>query len=185
MVPAGFTVLLGGARSGKSALALRIAHAWTGPVAVIATARVGVGESIDDDLAARVARHRAERPPEWTTLEEADDLAGALALVPANALVIIDCITLWVASAFDRDGGATVERDADSLARLVAARAQPTIAVTNEVGLGVHPETEIGRVFRDTLGRVNATLAAHADRTLFLAAGRAVRLDDPARVLAE
>ena len=186
-VPPGFTFLLGGARSGKSALAVKLGEAWPGAVTFVATAQL---TGHDTDLAARVARHRDDRPTHWTTIEPVGDLVGEVAAAPEDSLVIVDCITLWVAAALgDTLGDAAtepigadrhrIERAAGALAKVLASRTAPSIVVSNEVGLGVHPETSIGLVFSDTLGRVNGTLAAHASRTLFLAAGRAVRLDDP------
>ncbi len=194
-VPPGFTFLLGGARSGKSALAVMLGHAWPGAVTFVATARL---TGHDTNLAARVARHRNDRPTHWTTIEPVGDLVGdlvgAAAAAPEDSLVIVDCITLWVAAALDDEitdalddacigpidaDRHRIERTAGALANVLASRSAPSVVVSNEVGLGVHPETSIGLVFRDTLGRVNGTLAARASRTLFLAAGRAVRLDDP------
>lgn len=190
-VPPGFTFLLGGARSGKSALAVKLGEAWPGAVTFVATAQL---TGHDTDLAARVARHRDDRPTHWTTIEPVcglvGDLVGQVAAAPEDSLVIVDCITLWVAAALGdtRDHAATeptgadrhrIEPAARALANVLASRRAPSVVVSNEVGLGVHPETSIGLVFRDMLGRVNGTLAAHASRTLFLAAGRAVRLDDP------
>ena len=174
-VPTGLTLLLGGARSGKSALAVALGRSWEGPVTLVATARL----RDDDDLALRVARHQAERPANWTTVETARDVIGALRNAPSDTLVIVDCITLWVAAAFDQPDELTIEADALTLARVAASRSAPTVLISNEVGLGVHPSSEVGRRYRDTLGRVNATLAAHAQRTLLLVAGRALRLDDP------
>lgn len=174
-VPPGVTLLLGGARSGKSSLAVALGRAWTGAVVVVATARVGD----DADLAERVARHRAERPAEWRTVETTD-VVGAVAGAPDHALVIVDCVTLWVADAFDEPGREAAVVDAAlELAGIAAARPGPTVLVSNEVGLGVHPPTELGRRYRDALGRVNVVLAQQADRSLLLVAGRALPLHDP------
>ena len=186
-VPTGFTLLLGGARSGKSALAVKLGESWPGAVTFVATAQL---TGRDTDLAARVARHRDDRPTHWTTIEPVGrlvgDLVGEVAAVPEDSVVIVDCITLWVAAALDNASTEPIdadrhriERAAEALANVLASRRAPSVVVSNEVGLGVHPETSIGLVFRDTLGRVNGILAARASRTLFLAAGRAVRLDDP------
>lgn len=167
-------LLTGGARSGKSAYAERLVARSTAPVVVIATA-----EAFDDDMAARIARHRAERPAQWRTIEEPRDLVGALASVPGDACVLLDCITVWVGNRFHHDGveaGARIEAAAVELAQAIAARRGPSVVVTNDVGLGLVPDTALGRRYRDTLGRVNATLAAAADRVLFLSAGRAVDL---------
>jgi adenosylcobinamide kinase/adenosylcobinamide-phosphate guanylyltransferase len=174
-VPTGFTLLLGGARSGKSDLAVRIGRAWAGPVTFVATADVRG----DDDLAARVARHRADRPDSWHIVEEPHDVANAIRSVDPGQLVIVDCITLWV-SGLCTDGASLddIGTAAGELADCLASRADPSVVVSNEVGLGVHPSTAIGRVFRDALGHANQRLARQAHRTLLLVAGRAVRLHD-------
>lgn len=168
----GLTLLLGGARSGKSSLAVSIGRRHRGPVTFVATL-----EPFDDDLAGRVARHRDERPA-WPTIEAPLDLAGAMR--GAEGLAIVDCLTLWVNNLLHRgDPDDVIGVAAAEAAELAASREVPTVVVSNEVGLSVHPETELGRRYRDVLGRVNQTFAARADRTLLLVAGRAVRLDDP------
>jgi len=165
------TLLLGGARSGKSSLAVRRAAAAGAPVVFVAT-----GEAGDDEMAARIERHREERPSSWTTVEEPRDLEAAVAGAPAAACVVIDCLSLWVANVFE--SGIDVERRADAIAAAAAARPGPTIAVSNEVGLGVVPATPLGRAYRDVLGRVNAIFAARADEAFFVVAGKALRLED-------
>jgi adenosyl cobinamide kinase/adenosyl cobinamide phosphate guanylyltransferase len=169
------TLLLGGARSGKSALAVDIGSRAAGSgqgVVFIATAT-----ALDDDMGQRIARHRAERPP-WPTLEEPHDLAVALRSVPAGNLAIVDCLTLWVSNLMLRgDDDETIEAAATDAAAIAAAG--HTVTVSNEVGLGLHPTNDVGRRYRDLLGRVNRVWAAAADRTLFLVAGRAVPLADP------
>jgi adenosyl cobinamide kinase/adenosyl cobinamide phosphate guanylyltransferase len=174
----GLTVLVGGARSGKSSLAVELGRRHVGDVVLIATALAS-----DDDLAERIDRHRAERP-DWPTVEEPLDLEAALATVDEHAFVIVDCLTLWVSNLLwrgraDDEVVALAARAAERAAR----RTGPTVAITNEVGLGVHPETALGRRYRDVLGRVNQVWAAAADRSLLLVAGRALRLDDPWEVL--
>jgi adenosyl cobinamide kinase/adenosyl cobinamide phosphate guanylyltransferase len=165
--------LLGGARSGKSALAVRTAAAWPGPVVFVATA----GPGDDGEMRARVEAHRAERPDGWTTVEEPLDLAGALAAAPQEACVVVDCLTLWVANALEAASpDDDVERAAEEVARLAAARDSPTVVVSNEVGLGIVPPTPLGRRFRDVLGRVNAIVAASADRASLVVAGRELEL---------
>lgn len=160
------TFLLGGARSGKSSLAIELASSWGGPVTVIAT-----GEAGDDEMAARIEAHRAERPAGWTTVEEPVDLASALELAPADAAVIVDCVSLWVANVFDLDVEALNER------AVAAARQRArAIVISNEVGLGVVPVSELGRRYRDVLGRVNAKWAAAADEAAFVVAGKMLRL---------
>ena len=168
------TVLIGGARSGKSDLAVQIGRQYDGAVTFIATA-----QGLDGDMASRIARHQAERPP-WPTLETPTALHEGLESVPPDHLVIIDCLTLWVANAiFDDWSDDAVHSAATQSAEIAANRRGPTVAVTNEVGLGIHPETELGRRYRDVLGRVNRIWTARADRSLFLVAGRALELYNP------
>ena len=169
------TLLLGGARSGKSALAVEMgarAAAAGREVVFIATAT-----ALDDDMRERIVRHRAERPA-WPTIEEPHDLATALRSVPPGSLAIVDCLTLWVSNLMLRgDDDDTIETLAIDAA--AHAGALTTVTVSNEVGLGVHPGNDLGRRYRDLLGRVNRTWAAAVDHTLFLVAGRAVALADP------
>jgi adenosylcobinamide kinase/adenosylcobinamide-phosphate guanylyltransferase len=172
------TFLLGGARSGKSALAVEFGRRHEGPVVFVATCTAS-----DDDLAERIARHRSTRP-DWPTIEEPVELAGAVEKADRNALVIVDCLTLWVSNLMLRgDDEAAVTSAAGELAGALLDRRGPAVVVSNEVGLGVHPETELGRRYRDLLGRANQIVAAAADTTLFVVAGRALRLGDPWGVL--
>jgi adenosylcobinamide kinase / adenosylcobinamide-phosphate guanylyltransferase len=166
----GMTLLLGGARSGKSTLAVRIAHTWEPPVVFVATAVAG-----DEDMAARIARHREERPASWTCIEEPLDLGGALERKP-SAAVVVDCLTVWIANLLERRSSAETIAEAERVAALAAARERPTVVVSNEVGLGVHPATRAGREFRDVLGRVNAIWAAAADDVRLLVAGCQLKL---------
>ena len=174
----GTVLLIGGARSGKSSFAVEAGRRHAGPVVVVATAT-----PLDDDMADRIERHRAERP-DWPTVEEPHEIAGAVAGAPADALVIVDCLTVWVSNLMWRsDDEATILQSVDALIAALSARSGPAVVITNEVGLGVHPETDLGRRYRDTLGRVNARVAAAVDRTLLLVAGRALDLRDPWEVL--
>jgi adenosyl cobinamide kinase/adenosyl cobinamide phosphate guanylyltransferase len=166
------TFLLGGARSGKSALAVELARKWDGPVSVIAT-----GEPGDDEMAERIRVHRAERPAGWTTIEEPLDLAAAFGVVPGDAAVVVDCLSLWVANLLGRgDAADEIEAAGRLLAAQAAEREALTVAVSNEVGLGVVPATELGRRYRDLLGRINADWAAAADKAAFVVAGRMLPL---------
>ena len=170
------TLLLGGARSGKSAFAVELASAHGGGVTYVATSPPIDG---DDDLDTRIATHRAERPAHWRTIEEQLDLRDALART-GDDLVVVDCLTLWVSNrVWQGDDDATVTSIAAVDAAAAAARTSPTIVISNEVGLGVHPSTEGGRRYRDLLGRVNQIWAAAAERALLLVAGRALELHDP------
>lgn len=168
------TVLLGGARSGKSTLAVELGTRAEGPVVFIATA-----EAFDDDLRSRIERHQAERPP-WPTVEAPVDLATAIESLDDDALAIVDCLTVWLANLLHHvpDAPARAEHIERFLAAL-ARRKAPTVVVSNEVGLGLHPETPLGREYRDELGRLNQRVAAQADRVLLLVAGRALPLTDP------
>lgn len=172
------TLLVGGARSGKSTLAVQLGERHDGPVVFVATA-----EPFDDDLAQRIARHRDERP-DWPTVEVPVQLAAAVTGAPADALVIIDCLTVWVGNLFHHLPDAAARSDAyDSLLAALTQRTGATVVVSNEVGLGLHPDTALGRTYRDELGRLNQRVAAVAQRTLLLVAGRALELHDPAALL--
>lgn len=165
------TVVTGGARSGKSSHAVELGIRHSGPVVFVATA-----PPLDDDMESRIARHRAERP-DWPTVEEPHDWSTAAATAPADAMVIVDCITLWVSNLMWRgDTDAEVEATARRAAEQLRTSAAHVVLVTNEVGLGVHPESELGRRYRDLLGRVNQILVAASDRALFMVSGRALTL---------
>jgi adenosylcobinamide kinase/adenosylcobinamide-phosphate guanylyltransferase len=159
-------LLLGGARSGKSKLALERASQAGGPVTFIAT-----GEALDDEMTSRIEWHKRERPQEWRTIEEPLDLACAIGSVPADETMIVDCLSLWVANLL----GAQREPDGGALGAAVA-RSGVTIAVTNEVGMGIVPDNALARAYRDELGRVNAAWAAAADEAYLVVAGRTVSL---------
>jgi adenosylcobinamide kinase / adenosylcobinamide-phosphate guanylyltransferase len=166
------TLLIGGARSGKSSLAVHRA-ASAEPVVFIAT-----GEPGDEEMAARIETHLAERPPEWTTVEEPVEIRAALEASSAESLVILDCLSLWVSNLIGRDwDDEAIETEAARVVKTAASRRAPTVVVTNEVGLGVVPATPLGRRYRDVLGRVNADFAETADEVLFVVAGRALRLE--------
>lgn len=164
--------LVGGARSGKSTVAVQLAQAWEGTVTVIAT-----GEARDPEMAARIQSHRDLRPATWTTVEEPLDLTGTLVRVPGESAVIVECVSLWVANVLERgDSIAEVEAESARAAGVASARSALTIAVSNEVGLGIVPTTPLGRTYRDLLGRVNSVWAAAADRSALIVAGRALPL---------
>ena len=157
------TLVLGGARSGKSAVAERLCMRHPGPVTYVATMEIGD----DENLAARVAAHRARRPAGWTTEEPGPDLLEALRRVEGT--VLLDSLGPWLAAQGD---GA----DWAGLCAVLRTRAGHTVVVSDEVGLGVHPSSEAGRQFRDRLGAVNQAVAALSDEVLLVVAGMVTRL---------
>ena len=169
--------ILGGARSGKSRFALT-AQDGHRRVAFLATARPG-----DADMAARIARHRAERPAHWRTVEEPFALVERLAELAGGVdAVLVDCLTLWVANLLQRgDDDAAVLGHADALARAIRASRAALTLVSNEVGLGVHPPTAEGIRFQDVLGLVNQRVAAACDRVVLLVAGLPLPIKEPVR----
>jgi len=156
------TLILGGARSGKTAHALAAAEASGRGLVMIATA-----EALDAEMEERIARHRAERGPRWRTIEAPLDLASALAQVSADETAVVDCLTLWVSNLMHADRDLEAET-----ARLIAALpGRDLVLVSNEVGLGIVPDNALARRFRDAAGRLNQQVAAAADRVVFVAAG--------------
>jgi adenosylcobinamide kinase/adenosylcobinamide-phosphate guanylyltransferase len=161
------TLVLGGARSGKSAVAERLASGLASPVTYVATLDVGD----DADLARRVQRHRARRSPQWHTVEAGAGLPDVLRAVQGS--VLLDSLGPWVSAAPD------MEVDTEDLCSALAARQGDTVVVSEEVGLSVHPSTADGRRFRDALGSLNQAVAGRADEVLLVVAGCALRLDPP------
>lgn len=167
------TLVLGGARSGKSAYAERLAEAQPGPCVYLATATAG-----DTEMAARIAHHRARRGGRWRTHEEPIDLAGALAAVAEpNATVVVDCLTLWLSNLFL--GVLDVESQCGLLVDALPRLTGPVILVSNEVGLGIVPDNALARRFRDEAGRLNQAVAAAAQSVVFVASGLPLVLKQP------
>jgi len=168
-------LILGGARSGKSRFALAgvPGHAR---VAFVATAQAG-----DGDMAARIARHRAERPCGWLTVEEPWALVPRLSSLAREAdCVVVDCVTVWVANLLLRgDADTAILATADELAVLVGRGLFDLTLVSNEVGAGVVPPTADGRRFRDLLGFANQRLAAACDRVTLMVAGLPLTIKIP------
>ena len=162
--------VLGGARSGKSAYAQTLAEASSADRLYLATATPG-----DEDMAARIARHRAGRGRGWTTLEEPLEVARALqAEARAERVVVVDCLTLWLSNLMlaGRDPGPALT----ALAHAIAALAGPAILISNEVGMGVVPDHKLGREFRDWQGRANQEIARVCEAVILVAAGLPVQL---------
>jgi adenosyl cobinamide kinase/adenosyl cobinamide phosphate guanylyltransferase len=166
------TFLIGGARSGKSSLAVAIGERHDGEVTFIATA-----QAFDDDMRHRIGRHRAARPA-WTTVEAPLALADAVAAAPGGVLLIVDCLTVWLGNLLHA-GTVDPDRAARGVIGALAEREGPSVVVSNEVGMGLHPQTALGRRYRDDLGRLNQSFATAATTSLLVVAGRAVRLRDP------
>ena len=175
-------LITGGARSGKSAFAERLAKRNERALFV------ATSEALDDDMARRIAAHRLSRPKHWDTLEEprllTDAIRAQLAQGPhAYDAVVVDCLTMWVSNLL-----LAHEEDADAEAGIIAAvqtllnfcdsdaSGARWIIVTNEVGLGIVPSSSLGRAYRDALGRVNSLVASRADKVYLMAAGLALNL---------
>jgi adenosylcobinamide kinase / adenosylcobinamide-phosphate guanylyltransferase len=166
-------LILGGARSGKSAFAQRLAAAFGAEVLFVATAEAG-----DAEMAARIASHRAERPGHWRTIEALRGVASALAGTPPARVVVLDCVTLWVTNLLlDRDRSwQGAQHELEALLEWYRAQTVELIVVSNEVGLGLVPADETSRTFRDWLGWFNQRLAAEADAVYLMVAGLPVEL---------
>jgi adenosylcobinamide kinase / adenosylcobinamide-phosphate guanylyltransferase len=163
-------LILGGARSGKSAHAQSLAEAYGPERLYLATAEVG-----DEEMAARIARHRADRGQGWAFLEEPLEVARALgAEARPGRVVLVDCLTLWLSNLMlaGREPGSAIA----GLAQAIGALAGPAILVSNEVGLGIVPDHRLGREFRDWQGRANREIAEACDAAVFIAAGLPVQL---------
>jgi adenosylcobinamide kinase / adenosylcobinamide-phosphate guanylyltransferase len=163
-----FLLLLGGARAGKSSLAQEIALRSGAAVTVVATA-----EPRDAEMANRIASHQDSRPESWATVEEPVELPRAVRDAPDSGFLLVDCLTLWVSNLIEADvPPAAILARAGEVAAALCSRTGGAVVVSNEVGLGIVPDNELARVFRDAVGSVNAAFAALADRTGLVVAGR-------------
>jgi adenosyl cobinamide kinase/adenosyl cobinamide phosphate guanylyltransferase len=163
------TLVLGGARSGKSAVAEALAARHGAPITYIAT----MDPSGDPEMEARVAAHRERRDSSWGTVEAGNDLAGLLASV--RGTVLIDSLGPWLAGP-GAGSGPDREQRTDALCAALRKRGGDTVVVSDEVGLAVHPSSAVGRDFRDALGQLNHAVSAIADKTYLVVAGRALEL---------
>jgi len=168
------TLVLGGARSGKSTYAEQLAHASGQPVTYVATA-----QAWDEEMAARIVAHQAQRPADWTTVEAPLAVGQAIAAADPTPVVLIDCLTLLannvLGALLDAEdlvaAEAALRAEVDGLLAVYAEHPGVWIVVSNEVGLGIVPAYPLGRVYRDVLGRANQRLAAAADEVVFMVAG--------------
>jgi adenosylcobinamide kinase/adenosylcobinamide-phosphate guanylyltransferase len=158
------TLIIGGARSGKSRFAEGLATALPAPWRYIATA-----QALDEEMRARIAEHRLRRGAAWETLEAPRDLAEAIAAPGTHGVILIDCLTLWLTNIMLAERDITAETA--TLLDAIARADKPMIAVSNEVGLGIVPENALARRFRDAQGRLNAEIAAIAGRVVLMTAG--------------
>ena len=159
------SLILGGARSGKTAYALTLASP---PRTYVATATAG-----DEEMAARIAAHQAERGADWRLIEAPMDLANALADV-SEGTIVVDCLTLWLSNlmAEDRD----IDAEIEALVAAIRVSSADVVFVSNEIGMGLVPMDALSRKFRDAQGRLNQRMAAVADSVEFVAAGLPLRL---------
>ena len=166
----GYTLVLGGARSGKSDYAVHLAVESQRPVTFIATATAD-----DAEMAERIEHHRAARPPSWTTVEAPLDLTAALTATTIDHFVVVDCLTLWLSNLLGAEvAAADCLRLSDQATALLAGRSG--VVVSNEVGLGIVPDNQLARSYRDLLGSINRRFAQRADRAVLMVAGRALEL---------
>ena len=162
-------LITGGARSGKSVLAERRTLALGRPAIYIATA-----EALDDEMAGRIARHRARRGPDWQTLAAPLDLLGALTASDGGPPRLVDCLTLWLSNLML--AGRDWEGEVDALVALIPRLAAPVVMVTNEVGSGIVPDNALARAYRDAAGLANQRLADACDELWLCVAGHPLKV---------
>ncbi len=159
------TLVIGGARSGKSGYAEKIVSAMAPPWIYIATA-----EALDDEMRERIGHHRGRRNANWRTIEAPLALPERIeALADSDHPILIDCLTLWLSNSLLAD--LDLERASDQLVAALEKVSSPVVIASNEVGLGIVPDTPLGRRFRDAQGRLNQRVAALADRVILMVAG--------------
>jgi adenosylcobinamide kinase/adenosylcobinamide-phosphate guanylyltransferase len=167
------TLVLGGARSGKSRYAESLITARAPPWLYLATA-----QPLDAEMAERIAAHRARRAAGWQTIEAPHDLARALAEAPPATPVLLDCLTLWLSNRMLAE--ADIEAEIGRLEAAVKQRSGVSVLVSNEVGYGIVPDNALARRFRDLQGRLNQRIAARADRVVLMVAGLPLTVKEPA-----
>ncbi len=166
------TLVLGGARSGKSRFAEKLASEVEGPRAYVATA-----EARDEEMAARIKRHRDDRGDTWATYEEPWNIAELIRRISNDhPVILVDCLTLWLSNLMEQD--LDPEEMVDALLASSRGPGSNIIFVSNEVGLGIVPNNALARAFRDEAGRMNARLAEAANTVYFVAAGLPLKMKD-------
>ena len=164
------TLILGGARSGKSRYAQKLAESLRPRRVFIATA-----EALDDEMADRIARHIADRGTSWKTIEAPLNISECIhQATDDDCAILVDCLTLWLSNLMHAD--LDVNAEVDKLTETLESVSAPLILVSNEVGMGIVPESPLGRDFRDAQGRLNQAAAAACDKVEFVAAGLPLRL---------
>jgi adenosylcobinamide kinase/adenosylcobinamide-phosphate guanylyltransferase len=166
------TLVLGGARSGKSRYAEWLIETYPPPWIYIAT-----GEAKDEEMAERIAAHKERRGADWHTVEAPHALVEALTAAPAGSAVLVDCLTLWLSNLLEQDSD--IEAQTAALKETLSNRIGPTVLVSNEVGLGIVPDNALARRFRDLQGTLNQALAAQAARVVMMVAGVPVPVKSP------
>jgi adenosylcobinamide kinase / adenosylcobinamide-phosphate guanylyltransferase len=165
MIAPRLTLVLGGARSGKSRHAESVITASAPPPWIY----VATAQALDAEMTERIAHHRGRRGAGWQTVEAPHDLAAAIAAAPPDAALLLDCLTLWLTNRMLAE--AHIEADTDALEKALARRRGPTVLVSNEVGSGVVPDNALARRFADLQGRLNQRIAARAERVVLVVAG--------------
>jgi adenosylcobinamide kinase / adenosylcobinamide-phosphate guanylyltransferase len=161
------TLIVGGVRSGKSRYAEQLASSHDGPISVIATATAG-----DEEMAARIAAHRARRPGHWHVREEPVALGRALLEVARpGSVVIVDCLTLWLTNVMTQSDASLLERESEALLAALQSASGLVILVSNDVGSGIVPVNELARRFADAAGSFHQRLAQTCDRVIWMMAG--------------
>jgi adenosylcobinamide kinase/adenosylcobinamide-phosphate guanylyltransferase len=161
------TLILGGVRSGKSRYAEEVARRSGASVTVIVTATAG-----DEEMAARIAAHRARRPAEWRLLEAPLELGRAIAQASTpETVVIVDCLTLWLSNVLALNDAEALGREREALREALAPASGPILLVSNEVGLGIVPVNELARRFIDEAGLLHQQLAQLCDQVVWMVAG--------------
>lgn len=159
------TLILGGARSGKSRYAQKLAESLSRQRVFVATA-----EALDEEMKDRISRHVADRGASWKTIEAPLEINDCIrTAASANCVVLVDCLTLWLSNLMHAN--LDVDAEVSELAETLAEQTTPVILVSNEVGMGIVPESPLGREFRDAQGRLNQTIAAACEKVEFVAAG--------------